>query len=60
LEKDIGDLNSEERLVRKLKKGKITVEEFNKKMKEYEDDDFSDIDYEGKIIVSKAKNTKKR
>jgi len=56
---DIDDFNFEERLVKKLKKGLITLEAFNDKMKELEDDDPFENDYDDRILAGKARKVKK-
>jgi len=60
VKKDIDDLGAEERLVKKLKKGQIGIEEFNRRMKEVDSDDPFDTEYNDRIVVSKSKNVKKK
>ena len=51
---DFEEYNEELRLVKKLRKGQITVEEFQKRMADIDPEDLKDFNYSKKTIISSS------
>lgn len=60
MQDDFQDYCEEDRLTRKLKRGKITLSQYMEKIKELDPDDLQDVNFKRQTILNGNKASKKK